>query len=627
MSTLDGNMILQGRRRAQKSKRSIAQTLGEVAICDCKKCYKKKAKIPITQIQVHRRIYGRHVPSPTASGSHPPSQQPLSRPPSRSGSRSGSGSGSESRSVHSRSGSRSRSQSYSRSRSQSYSRSQSQSRSRSGSLFGSRSGSRPNWGPRSSSPVRDEIQLIQPPADSDGEAEEVALHRPEQDADAEFYRNLLGENYIAQPPPLNAELDGDDQIIDSGAEEDAREDDMAEAARPDEVDEEPNGGDRGPEGDAHPLEDNPEIFVPQPDIGGEPEPGDEGDQCAAFNEHPTLRNIYLRTWVKAAFSGATHSQVQSELESHKLSLESLVDIAHLPENLVGQLDSMPQTLRALERRIGMDFSDLVTTFVLCPKCGKRYTQEEMNALPDPQCMQDHADHQCEGVIYSITHLADGTQKRTPARTFPYISVPAALGRLLSRPGIAEIMQHWRKDGDEPDRDADPLQAADWLDGMPPDHRFGDITKAWGWRSDSVGIQRIRDAQEGVYGDEPTGAHPLSLSRQPLGLSLGLNMDGFRAFRGKFSRGGPYSVNGVYTVVNNLPYFLRTLIENMILAIVIPGPNDPSGYAMDEILKPLVDDLIQLIDGIELPVHNFETGRIEPRMVYAKLSTMILDWQA
>ncbi|KAF8594306.1 hypothetical protein BDV93DRAFT_401515, partial [Ceratobasidium sp. AG-I] len=61
----------------------------------------------------------------------------------------------------------------------------------------------------------------------------------------------------------------------------------------------------------------------------------------------------------------------------------------------------------------------------------------------------------------------------------------------------------------------------------------------------------------------------------------------------------YSVNGAYIVVNNLPFYMRTLIENMILAIVLPGPKEPKGYALDQMLEPLVDDLIALMNGMFL----------------------------
>ncbi|KAG8724353.1 hypothetical protein FRC09_019802 [Ceratobasidium sp. 395] len=290
---------------------------------------------------------------------------------------------------------------------------------------------------------------------------------------------------------------------------------------------------------------------------------------------------------------------------------------------------MPVTLRALERRIGMDFSDSITVFPTCPveTCGKRYTFEELAALRDPQCTRHVEEPRCHGILYTETVLADGTRKRTPTKSFPYNSLIRALGRLLSRIGMPDFMQHWRGPGDEPLEPEDvppPLQAQDWLNQVQFEDRFSDISQGWHWRSEATGLHRHYDGQE--YVDEPTGDEPLSLSRLPLGLSLGMNMDGY-AFRGKFTAGGNYSVNGVYIVVNNLPFYLRTLIENMILAIVIPGPKEPKGYALDQMLEPLVDDLIRLANGVELPVYNHATGRIEQRLVYANLSTLFLDWIA
>jgi hypothetical protein len=74
------------------------------------------------------------------------------------------------------------------------------------------------------------------------------------------------------------------------------------------------------------------------------------------------------------------------------------------------------------------------------------------------------------------------------------------------------------------------------------------------------------------------------------------VNSFQAFKGKYVISGKYSVNGVYIIINNLPFYLRTLIENMMLVIVIPGPNEPKGYAMDQILEPLIDDIIALGKG-------------------------------
>ncbi|KAF8596466.1 hypothetical protein BDV93DRAFT_454792, partial [Ceratobasidium sp. AG-I] len=59
----------------------------------------------------------------------------------------------------------------------------------------------------------------------------------------------------------------------------------------------------------------------------------------------------------------------------------------------------------------------------------------------------------------------------------------------------------------------------------------------------------------------------------------------------------YSVNGVYIVVNSLPFYMRTLIKNTMLAIMIPGPKEPQGYALDQMLEPLVDNLIALMNSM------------------------------
>jgi hypothetical protein len=60
--------------------------------------------------------------------------------------------------------------------------------------------------------------------------------------------------------------------------------------------------------------------------------------------------------------------------------------------------------------------------------------------------------------------------------------------------------------------------------------------------------------------------------------------------------GKYSIQAVYVIINNLPLHLRTLHENMLLAIVMPGPREPTDYEFNQILEPLVDELIRLGRG-------------------------------
>jgi hypothetical protein len=61
----------------------------------------------------------------------------------------------------------------------------------------------------------------------------------------------------------------------------------------------------------------------------------------------------------------------------------------------------------------------------------------------------------------------------------------------------------------------------------------------------------------------------------------------------------YSVQGVYIVINNLPSEIRNSHENMMLACVMPGPREPSHFEFNQILEPVIDELIQLGKGRSL----------------------------
>ncbi|CAE6422366.1 unnamed protein product [Rhizoctonia solani] len=445
----------------------------------------------------------------------------------------------------------------------------------------------------------------------------------------------LAEFRAASPPPLRLR----------GGLNDSEEEGDRDEYEPEEDEEGEPEGPEGPDDGAEVEdEDGPPIHInPEGEPGPPEEPGDDGDaqDMPALNEHPILRNIYLRTWVQYAFAGVTQDSIQAILESHKSSLLAVLDTAAgaFPEDFPNQVRKMPTTLRSLERRLGLDFTDLITIYPVCPDpdCGKRYTMEQMEALLDPQCTRRVDGERCEGLVYTETTLATGKQKRTPLKSFPSTSLPDALGRLLSRPGIADLMQGWRREGDEPVHEnvPPPLGPDEWFEQMGPGDKFGDMTQSWVWRTLEswvwrtleVGLRRGWNEVLQEYVDEPVGEAPLSLVRMQYGISLSLNTDGFQKHRGKYAAGGSYSVTGAYIIINNLPFYLRYLIENMILVVVMPGPKEPKGYALTQMLEPLVNDLIALSNGVELPVYNSRTHRIERHWVYAQLSALLMDWIA
>ncbi|CAE6472201.1 unnamed protein product [Rhizoctonia solani] len=482
-----------------------------------------------------------------------------------------------------------------------------------------------------------------PCGNSLSDEEDPCLQTRDASADIDFFGQELANLRISGPSKVKHSLfynDGFSSLSNGGSNDGASnggdddEDNEDDENDEDDEDDEDNGplgrggGNPGePDGQEGAEVAGPQMQVPPDDPGGAPgAPGDNNEpfEIPALDEHSTLRNIYLRTWTLYAFHGATQEIIQAVLESHKLALLAGQDL--YPPEFIVAVHAMPTTLRSLERRLGMDFSELITIFPVCPECGRRYSMEQLNDLRNPQCLR-HVGDRCQGVLYVETKLADGTQKRTPTKSFPYNSLPAALGRLLSRVGIADLIQHWRRNPDDAplENPPGPEQPQQWLGRMDENTRFSDISQAWGWHAQATGLKR--EFVDGEFIDVPVGNLERSLARSSIGLSLGVGADGYQVFKGKFAAAGSYSANGIYIVINNLPFFQRNLIENMILAVVLPGPHEPKGYAFDQMIEPLVKDLIKLAAGVELPVYDSETGEIRPCKVYANLSVLIVDWIA
>ena len=81
------------------------------------------------------------------------------------------------------------------------------------------------------------------------------------------------------------------------------------------------------------------------------------------------------------------------------------------------------------------------------------------------------------------------------------------------------------------------------------------------------------------------------SRYDIGLLL--SVDWFQPYKHV-----QYSVGAIYLVVLNFPRSLRYLRENMILAGIIPGPNELSLH-ITSFLEQLVAELNRLWKGVEI----------------------------
>ena len=78
------------------------------------------------------------------------------------------------------------------------------------------------------------------------------------------------------------------------------------------------------------------------------------------------------------------------------------------------------------------------------------------------------------------------------------------------------------------------------------------------------------------------------------LGIMLNLDWFQPFDNS-----QYSVEVIYGVICNLPRSERFKSSNIITLAVIPGPNEPKLHQLNHYLAPVIDQFIDLWDGIEL----------------------------
>ncbi|KAG1387384.1 hypothetical protein G6F59_016429 [Rhizopus arrhizus] len=69
----------------------------------------------------------------------------------------------------------------------------------------------------------------------------------------------------------------------------------------------------------------------------------------------------------------------------------------------------------------------------------------------------------------------------------------------------------------------------------------------------------------------------------------------------------YSCGGVYLTINNLPRSSRMKTSNIILVGMIPGPGEPTDDHIQNFLRPMVDELIVLYNGVVISTYQCPNG--------------------
>jgi hypothetical protein len=229
------------------------------------------------------------------------------------------------------------------------------------------------------------------------------------------------------------------------------------------------------------------------------------------------------------------------------------------------------------------------TFVCCPKCSTCYSDNGQDSYPELCSSIYPPSQEICGRRLRKARTVRNHQYDIPTRRFLYHNFNEWLGKMLCRPGMEDMM----------DRSLSPSSG-------------GIMDDIW----DAPGLYDILD---------PNGSPFINQRTDNEGRYLfSFNMDGFNPFQLK-QGGRSASVMAMYMVCLNLPPKERFKLENMFLAGIIPGPNEPSMEEINHFFAPLVDDLL---DSYNNGVYYTRTWKYpHGRMTKSALALLICDLPA
>lgn len=233
---------------------------------------------------------------------------------------------------------------------------------------------------------------------------------------------------------------------------------------------------------------------------------------------------------------------------------SSVDIASLATGV----PSDPRTMVS-----NLDLEPATRSYVSCPACFSLYI-----TTPIPQRCTYRAVPRAEACDAKLfrTRTIRGVVSQVPVRKYLYQELPGWLARLLSRPGIEDIMD---------------------IAHIRPPHERGEMHDIW----DAPALKKIADPNDSsrpfIIPPPPSpGASTAPEGRYIFALAI----DGFNPYHMKEAKQS-VTTTAIYMTCLNLPPHLRFLPENMYLVGVIPGPEKPSLDEINHALRILVDDLV------------------------------------
>jgi hypothetical protein len=259
-------------------------------------------------------------------------------------------------------------------------------------------------------------------------------------------------------------------------------------------------------------------------------------------------------------------------------------------------DQVPKTIDSALRHFNLQGK--MTTYAVCPKCHCTYKPEVkpgslVHIYPElcsnsilPETGGHKAPYICD------TTLVENGDRSKPVKTFLYYSFHDYLAALLSRPDLEHLIDDY---------------CDDFMNSLTnPPSIATDVP-------DAAFLRGFRGPDE----------KKLFLDRgEEIRTVFTLNVDFFDA-EGMTQRGRKTSCGIIAMSCLNLPGDIRYKPENMYLAGIVPGPDEPHLTELNHYLDPLMDDLV---DSFERGVQYSRTalnrnGRVSRSAIAAAVNDL------
>ena len=238
-----------------------------------------------------------------------------------------------------------------------------------------------------------------------------------------------------------------------------------------------------------------------------------------------------------------------------------------------QFTNFPKSLYLVRKLMGLGLC--INNYATCLACNKLYNHNEVITKKPgqiPICLRctfvEYSNHPmfkmrqlCNQPLAKEVPTKDGILYR-PLLSYPIINIKNQLQLLYSQRGFEASCRKW-------------------VNRKINNNYLADIYEGNIWKT-------FKDQDTNFFTAEHADTH----------LGLMINLDWFSPFQNSI-----YSTGAIYAVICNLPRELRFKPQNIITLALLPGPKEVKLHHINHYLAPLVDQLLELWNGIEITTNE------------------------